>query len=284
MQSRALVMSLTVFEIVLVAAVLHASWNAIVKAGKNTVLTMVLVTASAALWAVVLLPVLPSPSPESWPYIALSAALQIVYFALVARIYRIADMSQTYPIMRGAAPLIVALAGKIFLDETLSSPAWLGVCIICSGILIMLWSGGQKSREGLILALLNALVISGYTLVDGIGVRLSAAPASYTLWIFLITGASIVCWATLTQWSQTRDYLRLNWHLGAVGGLGTLVSYGLALYAMTQAPVAVVAALRETSILFSAVISWLILKEHITVVRCVSVCVIAIGAITLRLA
>lgn len=277
-------MSLTVFEIVLVAAVLHASWNAIVKAGKNTVLTMVLVTASAALWAVVLLPVLPSPSPESWPYIALSAALQIVYFALIARIYRIADMSQTYPIMRGAAPLIVALAGTLFLDETLSSPAWLGVCIICSGILIMLWSGGQKSREGLILALLNALVISGYTLVDGIGVRLSAAPASYTLWIFLITGASIGCWATLTQWSQTRNYLRLNWHLGAVGGLGTLVSYGLALYAMTQAPVAVVAALRETSILFSAVISWLILKEHITVVRCVSVCLIAIGAITLRLA
>lgn len=277
-------MSLTVFEIVLVAAVLHASWNAIVKAGKNTVLTMVLVTASAALWAVVLLPVLPSPSPESWPYIALSAALQIVYFALVARIYRIADMSQTYPIMRGAAPLIVALAGTLFLDEALSSPAWLGVCIICSGILIMLWSGGQKSREGLILALLNALVISSYTLVDGIGVRLSAAPASYTLWIFLITGASIGCWATLTQWSQTRHYLRLNWHLGAVGGLGTLVSYGLALYAMTQAPVAVVAALRETSILFSAVISWLILKEHITVVRCVSVCVIAIGAIMLRLA
>lgn len=277
-------MSLTVFEIVLVAAVLHASWNAIVKAGKNTVLTMVLVTASAALWAVVLLPVLPSPSPESWPYIALSAALQIVYFALVARIYRIADMSQTYPIMRGAAPLIVALAGTLFLDETLSSPAWLGVCIICSGILIMLWSGGQKSRDGLILALLNALVISGYTLVDGIGVRLSAAPASYTLWIFLITGVVITCWATLTQWSQTCHYLRLNWHLGAVGGLGTLVSYGLALYAMTQAPVAVVAALRETSILFSAVISWLILKEHITVVRCVSVCVIAIGAITLRLA
>lgn len=245
---------------------------------------MVLVTASAALWAVVLLPGLPSPSPESWPYIALSAALQVVYFALVARIYRIADMSQTYPIMRGAAPLIVALAGTLFLDETLSSPAWLGVCIICSGILIMLWSGGQKSREGLILALLNALVISGYTLVDGIGVRLSAAPASYTLWIFLITGAAIASWAALTQWSQTRHYLRLNWHLGAVGGLGTLVSYGLALYAMTLAPVAVVAALRETSILFSAVISWLILKEHITVVRCVSVCVIAIGAITLRLA
>ena len=277
-------MSLTVFEIVLVAAVLHASWNAIVKAGKNTVLTMVLVTASAALWAVVLLPVLPSPSPESWPYIALSAALQIVYFALVARIYRIADMSQTYPIMRGAAPLIVALAGTLLIDEALSSSAWLGVCIICSGILIMLWSGGQKSREGLILALLNALVISGYTLVDGIGVRLSAASASYTLWIFLITGVAITCWATLTQWSQTRHYLRLNWHLGAVGGLGTLVSYGLALYAMTQAPVAVVAALRETSILFSAVISWLILKEHITIVRCVSVCVIAIGAITLRLA
>lgn len=277
-------MSPTIFEIILLAAVLHALWNAIVKAGDNTLLTTVLVTASAALWAAILLPVLPSPNPASWPYIAISAALQVVYFTLVARIYRVADMSQTYPIMRGAAPLIVAIAGTVFLGENLSSRAWLGIFIICSGILMMLWTEGQKSLQGLMLALLNALIISGYTLVDGVGVRLSAAPASYTLWIFLITGATIACWAAFTQWANTRQYLRTNWHLGAVGGFGTLVSYGLALYAMTKAPVAVVAALRETSILFSAVISWLILKEHITCTRLVSVCVIAAGAITLRLA
>ena len=277
-------MSPTIFEIILLAAVLHALWNAIVKAGDNTLLTTVLVTASAALWAAILLPVLPSPNPASWPYIAISAALQVVYFTLVARIYRVADMSQTYPIMRGAAPLIVAIAGTVFLGENLSSRAWLGIFIICSGILIMLWTEGQKSLQGLMLALLNALIISGYTLVDGVGVRLSAAPASYTLWIFLITGATIACWAAFTQWTKTLHYLRKNWHLGAVGGFGTLVSYGLALYAMTKAPVAVVAALRETSILFSAVISWLILKEHITSTRLVSVCVIAAGAITLRLA
>lgn len=277
-------MSPTIFEIILLAAVLHALWNAIVKAGDNTLLTTVLVTASAALWAAILLPVLPSPNPASWPYIAISAALQVVYFTLVARIYRVADMSQTYPIMRGAAPLIVAIAGTVFLGENLSSRAWLGIFIICSGILMMLWTEVQKSLQGLMLALLNALIISGYTLVDGVGVRLSAAPASYTLWIFLITGATIACWAAFTQWTKTLHYLRKNWHLGAVGGFGTLVSYGLALYAMTKAPVAVVAALRETSILFSAVISWLILKEHITSTRLVSVCVIAAGAITLRLA
>ena len=277
-------MSPTIFETILLAAVLHALWNAIVKAGDNTLLTTVLVTASAALWAAILLPVLPSPNPASWPYIAISAALQVVYFTLVARIYRVADMSQTYPIMRGAAPLIVAIAGTVFLGENLSSRAWLGIFIICSGILMMLWTEVQKSLQGLMLALLNALIISGYTLVDGVGVRLSAAPASYTLWIFLITGATIACWAAFTQWTKTLHYLRKNWHLGAVGGFGTLVSYGLALYAMTKAPVAVVAALRETSILFSAVISWLILKEHITSTRLVSVCVIAAGAITLRLA
>lgn len=277
-------MSGAVFGLIMFAAALHASWNAIVKAGKNTLLTTVVVTASAAVWAAVFLPFLPSPDSQSWPYIALSVVLQIAYFGLLARVYRIADMSQTYPLMRGVAPLIVALAAIVMLGEIPSRNAGLGIIIICFGILLMMFSAGRHSRPGLSLALLNAVVIGAYTLVDGIGVRLSAAPAAYTLWIFLLTGTGIALYAALTRLSETRQYLRLNWRLGVVGGFGTLTSYGLALYAMTLAPVAVVAALRETSILFAVAISGMLLKEQIGRIRILSVCVIAIGAFTVRLA
>ncbi|WP_258197893.1 DMT family transporter [Pseudomonas capeferrum] len=266
------------------AAALHASWNAIVKAGQNKLLTTVLVTTSAAIWAAILLPFLPSPDSQSWPYIALSVALQILYFALLARIYRIADMSQTYPLMRGVAPLIVALAAIVMLGEIPSRNAGSGIIIICSGILMMLFTAGRQGRSGLALALLNAVVIGGYTLVDGVGVRLSAAPVAYTLWIFLLTGAGIALYAALTRLSEARQYLRINWRLGVVGGFGTLTSYGLALYAMTLAPVAVVAALRETSILFAVAISGVFLKEQVGRIRLLAVCVIALGAFTVRLA
>ena len=277
-------MSGAVFGLIIFAAALHATWNAIVKAGRNTLLTTVIVTASAAIWAAVFLPFLPSPDPQSWPYIALSVVLQIAYFGLLARIYRIADMSQTYPLMRGVAPLIVTLAAIILLGEIPSEKAALGIVIICCGILVMMFTSGRQSRPGLALALLNAVVIGGYTLVDGIGVRLSAAPAAYTLWIFLLTGTGIALYAALTRLAETCQYVQANWRLGVIGGLGTLTSYGLALYAMTLAPVAVVAALRETSILFAVAISGLVLGERIGRVRILSVGVIAIGAFAVRLA
>jgi drug/metabolite transporter (DMT)-like permease len=278
-------MPIAVFGMILFAAALHAMWNAVVKGSSDTLLTTVLVTGSAALIALAALPLLPAPAAESWPFIAASAVFQIVYFALVAATYRIADMSQTYPLMRGTAPLLVALASVAWLGEPLTLPAWIGVGVICAGILVMAADGRRgEDRTGMMLALLNAIVIAGYTVIDGIGVRQSGAPAAYTLWIFLLTGLPLLAWAMLARRRAFAGYAARNWHLGLIGGIGTLASYGLALWAMTKAPIAVVAALRETSILFGAAISALVLKERVSPTRIAAVCVIAGGAAILRMA
>lgn len=277
-------MTLTVFAIVLLAAALHASWNAIVKRGGSTLLTTVLVTGAAALVAMIGLPFLPAPLRASWPFIAGSTACQIAYFVLVARAYRISDMSLAYPLMRGTAPLLVATASVALFGEPLSATAWIGVAIICAGVLSM--AGGARhetNKAGIALALGNAVVIACYTLIDGVGVRRSGAPAAYTLWIFLLTGVALTAWALIAERRAFGRYICGNWMLGLVGGVGTISSYGLALWAMTVAPVAVVAALRETSILFGTAISAFVLNERIGRARLVGVCIIAVGAAALRL-
>ncbi len=278
-------MSPLVFLIVLLGAALHATWNAIVKRGDNTLFTTVLVTGAAALVAAIALPFLPQPAAASWPFITASTLLQLAYFTLVAQTYRITDMGLAYPLMRGTAPLLVSLASLVLLREPLAPAAWIGIGIICVGILGMALQARRDAPAlGLAMALLNAAVIAAYTLIDGIGVRKSGAPAAYTLWIFLSTGFVLPAWALLRHRAAFTSYIRRNWSLGLGGGIGTVVSYGLALWAMTTAPVAIVAALRETSILFGTVISGLVLHEKVSRVRIAGACLIVAGAIALRLA
>jgi drug/metabolite transporter (DMT)-like permease len=277
-------MSSFVFAVVLVAALLHATWNAIVKAGGDKFLTTITVTTAAAAISAALLPFLRAPAVASWPFAIASALFQITYFLLVARTYQIADMSQAYPLMRGTAPLIVALVSEFRLGDALSPIAWLGVIAICLGIFSIASGSNLKDRKGVYLALLNALVIAAYTLIDGIGVRRSGAPAAYTLWVFLLTGLPLAVWAMTAKRLSFLPYSRRYWRLGIAGGIGTTSSYGLALWAMTLAPVAVVAALRETSILFGTLIAGLVLKEPIGPRRIISACIIAGGAAILRLA
>jgi drug/metabolite transporter (DMT)-like permease len=276
-------MSLDVFAIIMLGAALHATWNAVVKGGTDKLMTTCMIASVASLIALAVVPFLALPAKESWPFIGASVILQVVYFVLVASTYRIADMSQTYPIMRGTAPLLVAVVSVLVLAEPLSASAWLGIAVISLGILSMAAGPSTGQRKGLILALINAGVIAGYTLIDGWGVRQSGAPAAYTLWIFLLTGLPLAAWALVTRRAEFCRYVLRNGRLGLVGGAGTLASYGLALWAMTQAPIATVSALRETSILFGVVISAWVLKEHLTRVRIVAACIIAAGAMVLRL-
>ena len=262
-------MTLTVFCILLFAALLHASWNAIVKAGTDKLYSAISVSGSATLIALVLLPFSPQPSAASWPFLIVSCALQVVYTVLVAKTYQVSDMSQTYPLMLG---------------DRLSWLAWSGLGVICLSILAMAMNGRMKSRKGIWLALLNACFIAGYTLVDGTGVRLSETALGYTLWTFFMNGFCLLGWAMVARRREASGYLRLHWKKGLLGGVGTMGSYGLALWAMTQAPLAVVAALRETSILFGALIAFLLLKEKVAGLRIAAALGIAGGAILLRLA
>mgnify|MGYP000934191590 CR=1 FL=1 len=274
-------MTITVFCILLFAALLHASWNAIVKAGTDKLYSAIGVSGSAALIALILLPFSPQPTAASWPYLFVSCALQVVYTVLVAKTYQVSDMSQTYPLMRGTAPLLVALISVLMLGDHLSWLAWSGIGVICLSILAMAMNGRMQSRKGIWLALLNACFIAGYTLVDGTGVRLSDTALGYTLFM---NGFCLLSWAMVARRREASSYLRLHWKKGLLGGVGTMGSYGLALWAMTQAPLAVVAALRETSILFGALIAFVLLKEKVAGLRIAAALGIAAGAVLLRLA
>ncbi|AMJ57751.1 MULTISPECIES: EamA family transporter [Stenotrophomonas] len=274
-------MSLGIFCAVLFAALLHASWNAIVKLGGDKLLTTILVTGWAAVLSAIALPWLPAPATHSWPWLAASAVLQTGYYVLVARAYHSADMSLSYPLMRGCAPLLVAIAGTWLFNEHLPAAAWAGIALISGGILCMAGSGkGGNIR----LPLGIAVVIATYTLVDAQGARLSGNAVSYTLWLFLLSGLPLPLWALFARRAQLGSYLRGNWQRGLVGGIGTTASYAIALWAMTLAPVAVIAALRETSILFALLISALLLKEHISRRRLLAAGLIVTGVMLLRLA
>lgn len=273
-----------VFAAVLFAALLHATWNAIVKSAGDKFLTTIMVTAAAAAVSACLLPFLTAPDRASWPCVGGSVLLQYAYFWLVARTYEVADMSQTYPLMRGTAPLLVALFTVFRMGDSLSAIAWIGLIGICSGILSMTLGSKLKQRNGICLALLNALVIAAYTLVDGVGVRRSGSPAAYTLWVFLLTGIPFSIWAMTRRRTAFLPYVVRHWPIGLAGGIGVTASYGIALWAMTLAPIAVVAALRETSILFGTLMAGIVLKEHIGARRLLAACIIAGSAAILRMA
>lgn len=276
-------MTPAVLLVVLSAAALHATWNAIVKGGDDTMMTTILVIGSAALLAAAGLPLLPPPDRPSWPFIAASSVLHVGYFVLIAQTYRVADMSQAYPLMRGTAPLLVAFASVGLLHETLAPLAWLGIAAICGGILGMA-VGCRSQGKGVALALIVAAVIASYTLVDGTGVRRSGNALAYTLWMFLLTGGPLLAWALATRGRAFSRYLRGNWRPGLAGGFGTVASYALVLWAMTVAPIAIVAAVRETAIVFGTAISGLVLKERLGPARIVGAVIIAIGVVAIRLA
>lgn len=276
-------MSLLVFSIIILAAALHAVWNAIVKDGSDTLLTTVLIAGTGGAIGLITLPFLPPVAPAAWPYMCISAVLELAYYTLVAGAYRNDELSRTYPLMRGTPPLIVALVSAIGLGIGIPFVGWLGIALVSLGLLSLTFGGTKSNPRGVTFAMVNALVIASYTLVDGYGVRVSGAPATYVMWIFVLTGVPFVAWAILRR-PGFLTYARDNWHLGIAGGLGTLASYGLVLWAMTQAPIPLVAALRETSILFGTAIAAFILKERVSPTRVVSVLIIAAGAVVLKLA
>jgi drug/metabolite transporter (DMT)-like permease len=278
-------MSTAVMAIVLFAAFLHAGWNALVKSSPDKFLDIVFVTGSAAVISAIALPFLPLPHIASWPCIAASAVIHIVYFLLIGAAYRSGDMGHAYPLMRGAPPLLVALASGPIIGERLSTGEWSGILLICGGILGLLLANPSRgaSTRSTQFALLNAVVIMAYTLVDGTGVRLSGSPASYTMWMFAITALPILAWTAMRRRGAIQSYLRARGHLALVGGACTLGAYTLILWAMTRAPIAMVAALRETAILFGAAISVFVLKEPRNCRRSAAALLILVGVMTLKL-
>ena len=274
---------------VLLGAVLHASWNALVKSSPDKFLDTILISMGAALLCLPLLPFLPQPATASLPYLFTSSCIHVGYFTLVAAAYKAGDMSLAYPLMRGTAPMIVAMASGPLIGEHLGLAAWTGVCLICFGVIVLASSGwrkgGRPSGRAVLLALLNALVIATYTFVDGVGARLSGNAFAYTVWLFVVLAIWLVIWAHLLRPAPVvRAHVLSRWKLGLAGGFCTFGSYVLALMAMVHAPVATVSALRETSILFGVAIAALILKEKVGVQRLGAAVLVVCGAAALKFA
>lgn len=278
-------MSDLVIAAVLLAALLHAGWNTLVKAHGGAAAT-ILVAAGAGLLCACALPFTAAPAPASWPWIGASALVHLLYYKLLIETYGAGELSHAYPLMRGCAPLLVALLGTLA-SEALRPGQWLAVGLICGGVLAMCaGSAGQMRarRRTTLLALATAAVIALYTLVDGVGVRRSGAAAGYTMWVFVLAGAGVLALGWRARGPALRTFARC--HPGVVlgGGLMSTLSYGIALWAMTQAPVAAVAALRETSILFATAIAALLLRERVGPTRLLAAALIACGAVAMRLA
>jgi drug/metabolite transporter (DMT)-like permease len=274
---------------VLGAALLHASWNAIVKSGRDPLLDTALLTFAGSLLglAIALAAAVAPPPAAAWPYIAASTVVHIGYYATLAAAYRAGDLSHGYPIMRGTAPLLAALGTWLLLGESLSAGATLGVLLICGGVLSLAGAkdaaGRRASRRTTGWALLNALIIALYTLADGAGVRVSGDAPGYIVWLFVVHGLPFSLGVLAVKRGTFLRHAARYWRRGFAGALLSGLSYGTALWAMTRAPVAVVAALRETSVIFAALIGAWLLKEGRLRERLGGAAAVLAGLIALKL-
>lgn len=279
----------TVMLAVLVAAVMHAAWNAMLKASPDKVLGNIGQAIARGVIALAVAPFLPAPAPESWPWLAASVVVHIAYFWLLAGAYRWGDLSFTYPIMRGGAPAIVAVVGVFVFAEVLPWAQTIALVLICAGILGFASAprGAQVApsaqRRALVFALANAAVIACYTLIDARGVRLSGAPVSYALWFFVGNSVVQVSLGLGERRREVLPYLGRHWWQATMGGVFMIGAYGTALWAMTQAPVALVAALRETSVIFAALLGALFLGEKMNRRRLFATALVVAGLVAMRL-
>ena len=268
---------------VLFAALLHAGWNIVVRAGVDRRRETALVVAGAAVLACAALPFLALPPLATWRYLLTSAGLNAVYFVLIAEAYARGGVTLAYPLMRGVAPMLAALAAWGLIGEALPLAAWIGIATIGLGVGALARPRGVPGEQAVVrLALANAVVIAAYTLNDAVGARLSGAPLAYTLWLFPLTAVPTLLW--LHRHAAPR---RPTWReaLRGLGGAGCAIgSYAIALWAMTRAPVAPVAALRETAILFGVLLARLVLGERPSRWGWGGALAIAAGAAILRLA
>lgn len=279
-------MTLDIMAVVLLGAVLHAGWNTLVHRAADRLLDTVLIISGAGMLTAVLLPALPLPATESWPYLAASVVIHVIYFAPVALAYHGAELSFAYPVMRGSAPVLSAMAVVLLLNEEPTPGGWLGIVLVSGGVLLLAtdsWRSGKLRKGPTMLALANAGVIAVYTLVDGQGARLSGHAFSYTGWMLLLTAVPLLGLALALKGRRMIYHARQGWQRGLLGGACTLASYGLALWAMTQAPIALVAALRETSVVFAAIMAALFLAEPVTRLRAVSIITVAAGAVAIKI-
>jgi drug/metabolite transporter (DMT)-like permease len=270
-----------VIGLVLGSAVTHAAWNAMLRSGADRLWSIVVMTTTSAALAIPFIIILPPPALASWPYLAPSAVLQILYCLLLARAYREGDLAQVYPIARGISPLLVTLGAAAFAGEHLSPVSLAGVALISTGVVALTLGGSRPSRQSTLFALGAGVFISAYTVADGLGARLSGHAESYTVWLFLLQGAPMPWIYLALRGPLSVSLSDPETRKAVAGGALSMLAYGVILWALTLAPMGQVSALRETAILFAAIIGVVFLREVWSWRRLSAATIIATGAVML---
>lgn len=263
----------------LFAALLHASWNTLLRGGTDRLWSMTIMCATIALTCIVVAPFLPLPAYASWKYALLSALLHVGYNLCLVRSYHSGDLGQTYPIARGSSPLMVTSAAALFAGEKMALNALAGIALISGGILLLALQRRRLALPGLKYSLATGAFIAAYSVVDGIGVRIAGDAIAYTVWMSALWGALMPALYIALRGAKSL----LRWRPGVVraatGGLVSLLAYGIIIYAMATAPMGAVSALRETSVLFAALLGYLFLGETLTLRKVLACTVIATGTV-----
>lgn len=281
-------MSWDVTIAVLLAAAVHAGWNALIKRGSDPLFETTLIHAWVALPALFAIVLLPLPGPTAAACLAASTAVHCVYYHALAAAYRNGDLSFAYPIMRGSAPMFTALLAAALLHERPGALGWLGVAAVCAGVLAIGLARARDvdrdaRRRSLGWALLTAATIVAYTLIDSTGARAAPTPWSYVAWLAALEGPVMFAFVLARHGRPLLDYARQRGVAPMGAGVASMLGYGVALWAMTRAPVALVAALRETSVLFALLIARAMLGERVGATRWAGAASILAGVLALRL-
>ncbi|WP_156727013.1 DMT family transporter [Streptomyces apocyni] len=267
---------------VVLAAITHASWNAIAHHLKDRLLAFTVLTGGGALIGAAMACFVPLPAAESWPYLLTSAAIHVAYLVLLMRSFTLGDFGQMYPIARGTAPLVVTVAAAVFVGERIDSWQLTGVAVACAGLVgLALWgirgAGRRPHWPALTAALATGLAIAAYTVVDGVGVRASGSTLGYIAWLMLIQGLAIPAYAVYRHGRALPSLLRPYAPRGLFGAALSFAAYALVLWAQTRAPLAPIAALRESSIIVGAAIGAVFFKERFGAPRIAAAALMVLG-------
>ncbi|NNE24614.1 MAG: EamA family transporter [Rhizobiales bacterium] len=275
----------TVFAMVLGAALLHAVWNTLVKVNADRLVMMAMMMTGQAIIAVLVLPFVAFPTSAAWPYIWASTALHNGYYLFLIMAYRYGDLSHVYPIARGSSPLIVAFVSVVIVGEIMTRQATWSVALIAIGIMsLTLTRGASGLREprAILFALGTGVFIAGYTIVDGLGARLAYSAHSYTFWLNAIDSIPLILVAAYLRRGQIRTHARSTWKIGMFAGVVSLIAYWIVIWAMTLAPMAMVSAVRETSMIFAVLFGVFFLKERLNLARLASTAITLFGVVMLK--
>ncbi|MGC0317552.1 EamA family transporter [Kitasatospora acidiphila] len=271
-------MSLGVAGLVLCAAVLHATWNALLRTQADRlwlVTVMSFVSTAIGLPFVIAMPL---PPAAAWPYLTVSAAMQVVYTLFLLLCYRVADLGSVYPVIRGSVPLLVSLGAALFAGERPGLPSLLGIGLVSFGIMAMVLGRQSGGAKTLMLALATGAIITTYTVLDGVGVRLTGNSISYAAWIFVVYGALAPVVYVAARGRLVVRGRGPEVRVAALAGAGQLATYAMVVWAYRLSPLGPVSALRETSVVFATLIGWRFMGEKLTAARLGACAAIAMGA------